>query len=319
MKRTVSYSTLRVPRCRGGAPNFEGRKWVVVSEVTQPPVEHAGWPLHAIGRRASTEIAYMLPRHPSEIDRLDVQHYALRAALRGNYVAPIEDPGRILDVGSGTGQWGYDLCVEFPHALVVGLDLEPGKPERPSNYRFVRANVLQGLPFADDCFGFVHQRLMMTSVPVVDWPDVVGELVRVTRADGFVELAEFGDRMEPAGPATKRLWELANRLAASRGIDSTGEVLSSLDDYLRRAGAVEVQRQYVALPVGNWGGTIGSMMASDVRALFTRLCVPLEAYLDLAAGECGDLLGTALQECELYQTNAVCTFAYGRKAPSGHC
>lgn len=279
-------------------------------------MEQDGWPLYAIGRRARTDIAYMLPRHPSEIDRLDVQHYALRAALEGNYVAPIVNPARILDVGSGTGQWAYDLCVEFPEAFVVGLDVEPSKPERPSNYRFVRSNVLQGLPFADHRFDFVHQRLMMTAVPVAEWPDVVGHLVRVTRAGGFVELAEFGDRMEPAGPATKRLWELANRLAASRGIDSTGEVLSSLDDYLRRAGAVEVQRKHVALPVGNWGGTIGSMMASDVRALFTRLCVPMEAYLELAAGECGELVGTALQECELYQTNAVCTFAYGRKPPS---
>ncbi len=46
----------------------------------------------------------MLPEHVAEIDRLDVQHYALRAALEGNYIAPVTDPERILDVGTGTGQ-----------------------------------------------------------------------------------------------------------------------------------------------------------------------------------------------------------------------
>src|SRR5262245_31486465 len=108
----------------------------------------------------SRDVAYMLPRHPSEVDRLDVQHYALRAALRGNHLAPIQRPGLILDVGSGTGQWAYDLCAKFPGALAVGLDLVPSKLEgQPANYRFVKANILRGLPFADDRFDFIHQRL----------------------------------------------------------------------------------------------------------------------------------------------------------------
>ena len=33
--------------------------------------------------------AYLFPRHPSEVDRLDVQHYALREALGANYLAPV--------------------------------------------------------------------------------------------------------------------------------------------------------------------------------------------------------------------------------------
>src|SRR5215467_10248344 len=105
----------------------------------------------------------MLPRHHTEIDRLDVRHYALRAALRGNYVAPVERPGAILDVGSGTGRWVYDLCARFPDAAVVGLDLLPGRPEgRPANCRFVRGSLMHDLPFVDGAFDFVHQRLMVT-------------------------------------------------------------------------------------------------------------------------------------------------------------
>ncbi len=38
------------------------------------------------------DVAYVLPRHPAEVDRLDVQHYALREALGTNHLASVEGP-----------------------------------------------------------------------------------------------------------------------------------------------------------------------------------------------------------------------------------
>ncbi|HEY7199481.1 MAG TPA: class I SAM-dependent methyltransferase, partial [Candidatus Dormibacteraeota bacterium] len=143
------------------------------------------------------ETSYILPRHPSEIDRLDVQHYSLLEALGVNYLAPIEGPRRVLDVGSGTGQWCFDLAAEHPLALVVGYDLETGKAG-PGNYRFVRGNVLQGLPFAAGVFDFVHQRLMATSaIPRAAWAAVVAELVRVAGPGAWVELVEVPVQVSP--------------------------------------------------------------------------------------------------------------------------
>src|SRR5215472_4044034 len=63
---------------------------------------------------------YLLPRHLDEIDRLDIQHYTTRETLRANHLAPVVNPGRVLDVGCGTGQWGFEICQEFASALVVG-------------------------------------------------------------------------------------------------------------------------------------------------------------------------------------------------------
>ncbi|HSR24198.1 MAG TPA: methyltransferase domain-containing protein [Candidatus Eisenbacteria bacterium] len=284
-----------------------------MSKASSAAVEDNGWPLHAIGRRAHSTTAYMLPRHPAEIDRLDLQHYALRAALKGNYVAPVECPASILDVGSGTGQWAYDVCEEFPRALVVGFDVEPSKPDRPSNYRFVRGDLLHGLPFVDGGFDFVHQRLLQAAIPLARWPEAVCHLLRVTRPGGYVELTEIGDRTEPAGPAITRLWGFCSRLASGYGLDWTRTVPSSLHSYLERAGAVDVQRHHVAVPIGAWGATLGEMMAADLQALFTRLCPQFEARLGVPAAEAADLVATALQECETYRTNAICTFAYGRR------
>jgi SAM-dependent methyltransferase len=258
----------------------------------------------------------MLPRHPGEIDRLDVQHYAVRAALRGNYVSPVAAPARVLDVGSGTGQWCYDLSEEFPEALVVGFDIEPGKPEWPANYRFVRGNLLDGLPFADGSFDFVHQRWMRVSIPLAGWAEAARQLLRVTREGGLVELVEFRHLLEPAGPATRRLFELLHEVAALRGLDGTGVVARSLTRYLEEAGAVDVRGDVVAVPVGAWGGTIGSMMATDLRAMFTRLREPFERVLGLRPDACDDLLANALPECESYHTNTLCAFAHGRRPAS---
>jgi SAM-dependent methyltransferase len=264
-------------------------------------------------RQGSSGDAYVLPRHPAELDRLDVQHYALREALGTNYLAPVQRPRLVVDVGAGTGQWAYDLCRKFPQALVIGLDLEPGKPGAPPNYRGVRANVLQGLPFGDDRLDFVHQRLLFSGVPVASWPTVVAELVRTVRPGGWVELVEGATQLEPVSPASDRLCGLLRRLGELRGLDSTGIVFDSLDDYLIRAGATMVTKQTAALPVGEWGGRIGSLMASDMRALFTRLGPAFDAALGVPAADSEDLVRDAQEEWEEHHTTYSFAVAYGQK------
>jgi SAM-dependent methyltransferase len=257
--------------------------------------------------------AYLFPRGSIEIDRLDVQHYALREALGGNYLAPVGTPGRLLDVGCGTGQWAFDVGAEFPAALVVGLDLAPSKPGGPAGYRFVRANLLQGLPFADDSFDFVHQRLLVSGVPRAAWPVVVGDLVRVTRPGGWVELVEVGPALEPAGAATERMYGLMLRLAATLGLDTEGAVFDSLDGYLREAGLVGVHRRRIDVPVGEWGDRVGSLMASDLRAACARMGPVIQVTFGLSQEEFDDLLRTMQTEWEERRSRWAFAFAYGHK------
>lgn len=264
--------------------------------------------------RHDGDVAYGLPRHDTEIDRLDVHHYALRAALRGNVIAPLRAPGTILDVASGTGRWAYDVCGEFPDATVVGLDVVTGRPgRRPANYRHVQANVLRGLPFADGSFDYVHQRLMVSALPIGAWPDVVRDLVRVTRPGGWVELVESGSDIEPSGPATTRLFELAAQLAASYELDRSGSVSSVLDDHLRAAGAEAVEKRSVPIPIGDWGGRVGSLMASELRSTFMGLCATFESRFGLPAALCQELLHAMRAECEGYRSRYTFTVAIGRK------
>ncbi len=257
--------------------------------------------------------AYVLPRHPLELDRLDIQHYAMREALRRNHLAPVRTPLAVLDAGCGTGQWAFELCAEHPEAMVVGLDLVPGKPAPAANYRFVRGNLLQGLPFADGSFDLVHQRLLQSGVPLKSWPDVVHDLVRVTRPGGWVELVEVENEVREAGPATTRLLELLLQLARSRGLDGTGVLFRQLDEYLRHAGLVQVQRREVDVPTGEWGGRIGSLMASDLRALYTRLSGVFEARLGVSAAGCTALVTEMAKELEERRTLNRFAVAFGRR------
>ena len=82
------------------------------------------------------------------------------------------------------------------------------------------------------------------------------------------------------GPAIRRLAELALAAAARRGLDAKSTVYNSLDAYLRDAGGERVTRREVALPVGEWGGRVGSLMDTDFRVAFNSLGQVLEAAPD---------------------------------------
>jgi SAM-dependent methyltransferase len=261
----------------------------------------------------SADNHYLFPRHPGEIDRLDIQHHALKGTLQANHLAPVDRPDRVLDVGCGTGQWGFEMCQPLGPALVVGLDLVPSKPAQPPQYRYVRGNVMHGLPFADGQFDFVHQRLLVSGLPLASWPGVVGDLARVTRPGGWVELVEVPWEIERAGPAAQRLVVLTRELTASLGLDTTGTVHRCLHDYLHAAGMVNVVRRDVSVPVGKWGGAVGSLMVTDFRAGATRVCEVLQSRGRLTKEESRNLIQEAQQEWEKGQMSYPFAIAYAQK------
>jgi len=220
------------------------------------------------GRRRKAGVPYMLPFDLEEHNRLDFQHYMLRAALRGNYAAPIGQPRDVLDVGTGTGRWAIEMAELFPRANVIGLDVNPpgidspagGAGVRPPNYTFVQGNVLERLPFPDYSFDFVHMRALTAAIPHDRWPYVVGELIRVARPGGWVESLE-ATALERGGPSVDQLMVWITATLARRGIvfDDGGKV----GEHLRAAGLANVKSFKMALPCGESGGRVGGMLALD--------------------------------------------------------
>jgi methylase of polypeptide subunit release factors len=68
--------------------------------------------------------------------RLDLHHEIMRLLWDDRlHESPLDQPDRILDIGTGTGIWAIDMADEYPMAEVVGTDLSPIQPEWvPSNW-----------------------------------------------------------------------------------------------------------------------------------------------------------------------------------------
>jgi ubiquinone/menaquinone biosynthesis C-methylase UbiE len=65
-----------------------------------------------------------MPTDEKEQDRLDMHHEIMSGIMGGKiYMAPLEHPARILDIGTGTGIWAIDMADRFPDAEVIGTDL----------------------------------------------------------------------------------------------------------------------------------------------------------------------------------------------------
>jgi SAM-dependent methyltransferase len=208
------------------------------------------------------------PSGGQEIGRRDFQHHLLRQALRGAYAAPIGEPVAILDVGCGTGRWALEMTERFPQARVAGVDhtlpgalAAPGA--RPANLAFAAVDVVEGLPFADATFDFVHMRLVLGAVPAARWPGIAREIVRVTRLGGWVELVE-GELSRGGGPAQEALNDWIMRASLPHGIDP--RLGARVGDLLRDAGLSNIEVRALTLPIGESGGRVGAMMAVEFLA-----------------------------------------------------
>lgn len=272
---------------------------------------------HLDDRRRLTEAPYVLPSDDKEINRLDFQHYMLRHTLRGNFAAPVQQPRSILDVGSGTGRWAYEMASLFPDANVVGADIAAPGPAaadqdfvRPENYAFVTGNILEGLPFGDGAFDYTHMRLLLFAIPEARWPDVTRELVRVTKPGGWIELVETGPQQN-GGPAMDQIVNWITQASMRRGVNPL--VGPRIGEYLRAGGVANVSARTVALPVGAYGGRVGRLAETDVLGVLAGV-KGLVAAQGIAAPEAYDqAVQVARADLNRFQCTLPFYIAFGQR------
>ena len=85
------------------------------------------------------------------------------------------------------------MATNYPCAEFTGIDISPIQPSqiKPKNFTFIQGNIFEGLPFADDSFDFVFQRLLVGAIPKDKWPFVIRELIRVLKPGGYLEVKNF--------------------------------------------------------------------------------------------------------------------------------
>ena len=121
-----------------------------------------------------------------------------RAALRSAHLetAPGAQPGRLLDVATGTGDLALLALDQGPDLRVTGVDLTPAmlrEARAKARARKVAFPVTAGdglaLPFATETFDAVTSAFMMRNVPDVE--SAFREQARVVRSGGRVICLEM--------------------------------------------------------------------------------------------------------------------------------
>ncbi|HEU5199751.1 MAG TPA: class I SAM-dependent methyltransferase [Ktedonobacterales bacterium] len=208
------------------------------------------------GRRVLTNTPYVMPKDSEEGNRLDLQHHLFKLAAGGLYRAPLHQPRSILDVACGTGSWGREMAQQFPRAHVIGFDIDASLPEKamkvlgpggqfPQNFRFQVGDALKPFPFDNDSFDFVHARLISPFVPIAQWPAVLGEMMRVLKPGGVIELVELQAPPRTKSAAFMAIAPLGEAMMADRGL-FVG-VGDALPEMLIQAGAKGVQQRRFVL------------------------------------------------------------------------
>ncbi|KAF0549288.1 S-adenosyl-L-methionine-dependent methyltransferase [Gigaspora margarita] len=171
---------------------------------------------------------YFLPNDNDECDRLHLQHFIERYFWQSNFSAPVDhllnqEGTMVLDVGTGAGSWLLEMATNYPKAKFIGMDISPIQPEfiKPKNAEFIEANVLDPLPFDNNTFDYIFQRILYVGIPGRNWPLVVNELVRVLKPGGYIELLENDFQYSIMGPATTRLINGILIMFDERGLDPT--------------------------------------------------------------------------------------------------
>ncbi|KAJ6585074.1 hypothetical protein B0H19DRAFT_1108040 [Mycena capillaripes] len=104
-------------------------------------------------------------------------------------------PTKVLDIGCGTGTWVLNCGMAWRKCHFVGMDVVPlhpdlGTSELSTRITWVQANFLEGLPFPNDEFDFVHIKRIGLGVPEDKWDYLFEEIARVLKSGGAFELIE---------------------------------------------------------------------------------------------------------------------------------
>jgi len=200
---------------------------------------------------------YVMPNDEREQERMDIHYHSVRLVL-GNrhFIAPVEDPTSILDVGTGTGIWAMDVADDYPGATVVGIDLSPIQPTAvPPNLEFQIMDADEPWDFTNR-FDYVHTRLM-NGFSIKSWPFFYEQAFAALQPGGWVENQEFEVRfgcddgtMSHDSPCLRwaTLW--------NQGIENFGLTGRCYPERMKQqmeaAGFVNVAVRYYRMPIGTW-------------------------------------------------------------------
>jgi ubiquinone/menaquinone biosynthesis C-methylase UbiE len=94
-----------------------------------------------------------------------------------DYHAPItkslEEGITVLDSGCGPGTWTVEMAKSFPKSKFYGVDVAGAFPDSlPDNVELVTGNITKTIPYPDNTFDYIHQRLLFAGLTDDNWKSV---------------------------------------------------------------------------------------------------------------------------------------------------
>lgn len=206
------------------------------------------------GYRAGT---YHFPNDPSEVDRLDFQFEILKYLFSdANYFAPLQNPHRILDIGTGTGQWAIEMGDEFPDAEVQATDLSPIQPSSvPENVHFFIDDASEedwALPPGH--FDYIHTRVLLGCF--TDFREIIRKGFHYTKPGGYMESQDImstpycDDGTMPPDWIFLEWTKFGDEAAMEA--DRPMRIANKFKRWYEQAGFVDVQEKVFKLPMNGW-------------------------------------------------------------------
>lgn len=226
-----------------------------------------------------------VPVDEEELDRLRLMHEVYLHLFSNTLTTiPLSTPTKILDIGTGSGDWAMSMGDAYPSAEIIGTDIAKIQPSAvPLNVFFEidDAEEAGGWTWEEDTFDMVHLRNMAGSFR--DWKHVYRETYRHLKPGGYIEVIDYDNheaffsvygRDSQFAHVLHELGEASRKAGRPRGCQ---HVAASL---LAELGFTDVHIEDVHIPCGIWPDereerNIGKMafiaMISGIESYFLRL------------------------------------------------
>ncbi|CAG8449091.1 5449_t:CDS:2 [Funneliformis caledonium] len=258
-------------------------------------------------------LKYYLPNFIGNIDTMVIFHFLGQHLFQSNFNAPIverlsSEQCKVLDVCCGAGTWLLDMASAYGSTNFFGIDLCPVFPTeiKPANVQFTQGDVLDGLPFDDNTFDYVHQGHMVDVYTLDQWHFAITEIIRVCKQGGYVEFAE-PELATNSGPILSQFYDAFVELSEARNVK-----IRMYDNLIRTLNSttsvqnVESKKEVISLGTGFLGNEY-----LELHHDFFLKAMPetLSKFMGLSEGDYIELFKKAKNEvengispdCELYR------------------
>ncbi|CAI7570984.1 unnamed protein product [Penicillium viridicatum] len=207
-----------------------------VADIIHIMKENIFWYLILSTFNLYLRLMFKQPNDEREQDRLDLSHHIYLMLLKGElFQAPIKNPKRVLDLGTGTGLWAIEYA------------------EVPPNCRFEIDDFEQPWSYSKP-FDYIHGRELEGSIR--DHDVLFKQAFDNLNPNGWFEMASFdvntySDDGTHLG-ATNFLLSIKHMHESSRMFGKDMQSSPSWKDRMEKAGFVNVREDVLKLPQSPW-------------------------------------------------------------------